>query len=445
MSAPAEDLHHDVGTSAPPALESRLPVLVLPVAAFVTVTAEALPVGLLRQMAEGLRTSPSQIGLLVAWFAVVAGTTPVLLTRVTRRIDRRTVAVTMLVVFAAACAVSAAASSFAVVFVARGVLAMSHALLFTVGMLVLVRLAPPGRRGSAAGAMMVGASSAFVVGVPGATWFGQVHGWRAAHLLIGAAALVLAAVLPAVVPRMPPQPVGPGGADVGIRVLLTCRPLLGVLAVTCVAVLAHFQLFTFLAPFLEDEVGVPSRSLGLVFAAFGAAGVLGSVFGGRLAEARPYLVARTTVVLLLASALVLLVAQSSTAVVVVALIAWGASFAVVAVSQQLAVLRLAGHGPSGETASALNGAVFQGGIAAGSAVGSAVVGVGLLGALPLVSAAVATLALVVVLRNGAAYSARPSREEVLVEDRPGARRPVVDRDGSVAASSGPAGPVRELG
>ena len=407
MRAPAADLHDGVGTSAAPDRSPRLPAVVLPVAAFVTVTAEALPVGLLRQMAEGLRTSPSQVGLLVAWFAVVAGTTPVLLTRVTRRFDRRSVVLAMLVLFAAACALTAAAPSFTVVFVARAVLAMSHALLFTVGMVMLVRLAPPGRRGTAAGAMVVGASSAFVVGVPAATWFGQVLGWRAAHLLIGAVAVVLAAVVLAVVPRMPPEPAGSGGRDVGIAALLTSRPMLAVLAVTGVLVLSHFQLFTYLAPFLEDEVGVPTRSLGLVFAAFGVAGVLGSLVGGRLAEARPHAVALGAVVVLLSSYLVLRLAASTPVVAVVAVSVWGATFSVVAVSQQLAVLRLAGHGPSGETAAALNGAVFQGGIAAGSAVGSALVGAGLLAALPLASAAVAVVGLAVVVATGGAYTARP--------------------------------------
>ena len=406
MSAPAGDLQAGAPTAAEAAGGPRLPLVVLPLAAFVTVTAEALPVGLLRQMAEGLRTSQSQVGLLVAWFAVVAGTTPVLLTRLTRRLDRRTVVVAMLVLFAAACAVTAAAPSFAVVFVARGVLALSHALLFTVGMLVLVRLAAPARRGAAAGAMTVGASSAFVVGVPAATWFGQVLGWRAAHLLIGGAGLVLAAVVVAVVPRMPPEPDGPGGRDVGARALLASRPLLAVLAVTGVLVLAHFQLFTFLAPYLEDEVGVAPRSLGLVFAAFGVAGVVGSLAGGRLADARPYAVALGAVAVLLTSFVVLRLAPSP-AVAVVAVSVWGGTFSVLVVSQQLAVLRLAGHGPSGETASALNGAVFQGGIAAGSAVGSALVGAGLLGALPLASAAVAAVALAVVLTTGVASSARP--------------------------------------
>ncbi len=406
MTAATADLRDEL---RPPARGGRLPLVVLPAAAFVTVTAEALPVGLLRQMAEGLRTSPSQVGLLVAWFAVVAGTTPVLLTRVTRRLDRRTVAVAVLVLFAAACAVTAAAPSFAVVFVARAVLAMSHALLFTVGMLVLVRLAAPGRRGTAAGAMMVGASSAFVVGVPAATWLGQVLGWRAAHLLVGAAAVVLAAVALAAVPPMPPEPTGPGNGDVGVRALLTRRPLLAVLTVTGVLVLSHFSLFTFLAALLEDEVGVPSRALGLVFAAFGAAGVVGSLVGGRLAEARPYAVASTAVVVLLASYLGL--RMSSAPVVVLAVTAWGVTFSVISVSQQVAVLRLAGHGPSGETAAALNGAVFQGGIAAGSAVGSALVGAGLLGALPLVSAAVAVLALAVVVTTRGAYAARPSEEQ----------------------------------
>jgi predicted MFS family arabinose efflux permease len=308
----------------------------------------------------------------------------------------------MLVLFAAACAVTAAAPSFAVVLVARAVLAMSHALLFTVGMLVLVRLAAPGRRGTAAGAMMVGASGAFVLGVPAATWFGQVLGWRAAHLLLGGVAIVLAAVVLGGVPRMPPEPTGPGGEDAGIWALLTCRPLLAVLAVTGVLVLSHFQLFTFLSPFLEDEVGVPPRSLGPVLAAFGAAGVVGSLVGGRLAEARPRAVALTAVAVLLTSYLVLRLAASTPAVVVIAVSVWGGTFSVIAVSQQVAVLRLVGHGPSGETAAALNGAVFQGGIATGSAVGSALVGAGLLGALPLASAAVAALALAVLLTTGVA-------------------------------------------
>ena len=109
---------------------------------------------------------------------------------------------------------------------------------------------------------------------------------------------------------------------------------------------------------------------------------------------------------LLSSYLVLRLLAASPAVVVLAVTVWGGTFSVVAVSQQLAVLRLAGHGPSGETAAALNGAVFQGGIAAGSALGSALVGAGLLAALPLASATVAALALAVVLSAGAAYSAR---------------------------------------
>ena len=176
---------------------------------------------------------------------------------------------------------------------------------------------------------------------------------------------------------------------------------------TGVLVLSHFQLFTFLAPFLEDEVGMPTRSLGLVLAVFGTAGVVGSLGGGRLAEARPHAVALTAVVVLLASYLALQLAASNPGVVVVAVAVWGGTFSVVVVSQQLAVLRLVGHGPSGETAVALNGAVFQGGIAAGSAGGSALVRAGLLGALPLASAAVAALALAVVLTTGVAFSARP--------------------------------------
>src|SRR6516225_2726287 len=54
----------------------------------------------------------------------------------------------------------------------------------------LASAAPPGRRARAVGLVMLGLTGATLVGVPIAAWLGQLFGWRAAFVFVGAIALV---------------------------------------------------------------------------------------------------------------------------------------------------------------------------------------------------------------------------------------------------------------
>jgi DHA1 family inner membrane transport protein len=71
---------------------------------------------------------------------------------------------------------------------------------------VAASLAPPGRRASAVGLVMLGLTGATLAGVPIASALGQHFGWRAAFVFVGAIALLAVLLLRRGVPYIPPQP-----------------------------------------------------------------------------------------------------------------------------------------------------------------------------------------------------------------------------------------------
>ena len=64
------------------------PIAMMALSAFVFVTAETLPVGLLPQIAHGLSVSEADVGLLLTSYAAVAALSTIPLTALTMRIRR---------------------------------------------------------------------------------------------------------------------------------------------------------------------------------------------------------------------------------------------------------------------------------------------------------------------------------------------------------------------
>jgi predicted MFS family arabinose efflux permease len=373
--------------------------------AFVVVTGETLPVGLISDVARGVGASESQVGLAVGWYALVAAATAVPLTRLTCRLDRRTVLVACALVFGAGHVVSALATSLPVLLAGRSVAAACHGLYFAVATPAVVRLARPEARMRAGGRVAVGGSAALVVGTPLATLVGQAAGWRAAMLLVAAAATALAVLVGRLLGPLPAE-LDARGSSGGVLTTLRSRALAVVMAVTVVLVTGHFALFTYVAPYAAERLGVSGAAFSVVLLVYGAAAVLGSTLAGRVAEARPVGGVRVAAgVFALASAGVWVAAALGARPVGVALLVlWGGTFSVLAVSTGLAVLRRV-PGPSSETAFALHGIVFQVGIMAGSAIGSLSHGAGQLAQIPWVTAAGGLLVLAMLARAGRAFRA----------------------------------------
>ncbi len=161
-------------------------------AAFVYVTAETLPVGLLPQLAAGLHVSDGAVGLLVTVYAGVAGLAALPVTARMGSRPRRQVVTGAVALLAVSLLVMAVAPDYAVLMAARLLCALAHGVFWSVLAPVAARLAPPGRAGRATATVFAGNSLALVLGVPLATALGQLTGWRVAMAVIGGAAVASA-------------------------------------------------------------------------------------------------------------------------------------------------------------------------------------------------------------------------------------------------------------
>ncbi|GAA2707958.1 MFS transporter [Micromonospora olivasterospora] len=143
------------------------------------------------------------------------------------------------------------------------------------------------------------------------------------------------------------------------------------------------RLFTYVAPYADERLGVRGTGFTAVLLAYGVAAVVGSSLGGRLADRSPVAGVRAAAAAFGAALLGLGLAGWLRLPVagVPLLLVWGGAFSVLVVSMALAVLRRA-PGPRAETATAVHGIVFQVGIVAGSALGAAWYEAGALAGVP---------------------------------------------------------------
>ncbi|GAA1515740.1 MFS transporter [Sphaerisporangium rubeum] len=254
-------------------------LIALALAAFLYVTTESLPIGLLPLMARDLGTSASAVGLLVTGYGLVVVVVTLPLTRMTRRIPRRRLLCVLLGVFALATCLSAVAGDYWLLMGARMVTALSQAVFWAVVTPAAAGLFRPEVRGKAMAVLYAGASSAAVAGVPAGTWLGQQAGWRTVFLVLGGLGLVVLAVVAAVLPG---TPAGRGAADRGSAP--DRGRYLVIVAGTATAVTGAFAAFTYIGPFLTEVSGFAESSIGPLLLARGVAGVAGVVVAGYLAD-----------------------------------------------------------------------------------------------------------------------------------------------------------------
>lgn len=267
---------------------------------FLYVTTETLPIGLLPQIADGLGAPASSVGLLVTTYGLIVVVATIPLTRLTHRWPRRRLLAILLLVSAAAMALSASAPNYPTMLASRIVTALSQALFWAVVTPAAAALFRPAMRGRAISILFAGSSAAPLLGIPGGTWLGQQTNWRVPFFALALLGLAASAV---VVTLMPQQPPAGNEADRG------STPDAGrygsLIVTTAVAVTAAFTAFTCITPFLTDVSGIDEAAMGPVLLVRGLAGLIGAIAVGFLVSRYAW----QTMVVLIAGQAVALSAQ----------------------------------------------------------------------------------------------------------------------------------------
>lgn len=321
--------------------EQPLPLsalLALAMGAFITLLTEALPAGLLPQMAQTLNVSEAWVGQTVTVYAMGSLLTAIPLTALTQSMRRRPLLLLAILGFVIANTITTLSASYALTMAARFVAGVAAGLLWALLAGYAARMVPEHQKGRAIAIAMVGSALALSVGVPVGTFLGGLVGWRICFGIMSVLALLLMLWVRMKVPDFAGQPAGRRLPLAGVFKIPGVRP---VLFAVFAFVLAHNILYTYINPFLA-MAGLAERT-DLVLLVFGMSSLLGIWVIGVLVDRHLRRLTLASTVLFGIAALALAIYGHHPPVVYVAVAAWGLAFGGVPTLFQTALAKTAGE------------------------------------------------------------------------------------------------------
>lgn len=259
----------------------NLPVLILITSSFMLGMSEFIVVGILPDIAADLKISEVTVGNLVSLFAFVYAPVTPLGSALSARFPRFATHLTLIGIFLAGNILCAFAPNYAVLVVARIMIALVSGTLVAVAMTYAPDVTTDRFRTKFIAWVFSGFSIASVVGVPVGTWVANTFGWRWAFHMINVLTIVLIIGMVMVLPRN--SHIVKIGFLPQFRLFFDRRIQLGVLDVVCGAA-ASYVFYTYLTPIMRDEVHVPEQYLSVGLVIFGAACLWSNLYGGKLAD-----------------------------------------------------------------------------------------------------------------------------------------------------------------
>ncbi|WP_284977297.1 MFS transporter [Arthrobacter sp. efr-133-TYG-104] len=388
-------------------------LLLLAAAAFTAVTTELLPSGLLPQISRDLGVEESSVGMLTGAYAVVIVFTALPLSRMLGgRIPRRTLLIATMFTFAVSNVLLACSPTLELAVSARLLGGIAHGMLWVGIAPYATRIVPETSVGKAMAIIFAGNSVALAGGAPIGTLMGSALSWRMSFLVLAGVGIVIAALGIRLLPTTPGN--GPNTTPSvfsairrpGVMAVVTAWPLL---------ILAHFTLFTYIAPFLH-ACGLPDELTGGFLSLVGVASLIGIWIAGRTADSYPRRSLLWAVAFLVVAFGVLPLLGGSLIAGSVLVAIWGAAFGAIGIYNQAAILRAGGEHK--DAANSLSVVMIQLGISIGSALGSLAMTTVGPQYVPLAASLPAAVALVVIFasrRGGYPAGGKESKSQIARE------------------------------
>jgi len=192
--------------------------------------------------------------------------------------DRRRLLAWSLCWFAIGHALCALMPSYAALWPVRALTVLAAAVFTPQAAAAVGFMAPPEQRGRAITFIFLGWSVASVLGMPMSAWVGETFGWRAAFGVVAGLSLIGAAWVAWALP----DGVKPAALSLAAwKGVFTHPVLMAIVAVTALQSAGQFTLLSYFAPYSREVLGGSPSGLTLLFAWFGAFGLLGNLLLAR--------------------------------------------------------------------------------------------------------------------------------------------------------------------
>ena len=268
-------------TIAPqPQPAERLPIGLawLALGAFAIGTESFMVAGLLPALAADLQVSATRAGQLVLLFALSYAIGSPLMAALCARFGRRPLMIASLAAFSGLTLAASMAQGFAQLALARVALGLVAGVFLPTASAVAAAMVSPALRGRALAIVTGGGTVAVALGVPLGAWIAGWGGWRTAYLLIAAVAALATWGLAIGLPR------GLASAPAAARTpsfSVAREPgVLPALLTTMLWATGGFSFYTYIALFLSGTLGFGAEGVSAVFGAIGVAAAIGTAAGG---------------------------------------------------------------------------------------------------------------------------------------------------------------------
>jgi DHA1 family inner membrane transport protein len=375
---------------APPQTRGNgLAVLLLAISAFVIVTTEFIIVGLLPGLARDLDISVAAAGQLVTLFAFTVMLAGPFLTAMLSHFERKRLFVVILLIFAGANALAAAAPNIWILGFARFLPALALPVFWGTASETAGTLAGPERSGKAVANVYLGISGAMVLGIPLGTLASDAFGWRGTFWGLSGLSLLMGVLLFFVMPTL----ARPARVRLAEQARILKDPyFLGNVVLSVVVFTAMFTAYTYLADTLQQIAHIPAGQVGWWLMGFGIVGLGGNWLGGQFVGKGPLLVTAVASLVLAVGIAATTVFAGSPVWLGVALAVWGVANTALYPICQVRVMQSASHAQA--LAGTLNVSMANAGIGIGAIIGGAIILHLGLPSVGYVAAAIAVLAVV---------------------------------------------------
>jgi predicted MFS family arabinose efflux permease len=264
--------------------------------AFGIITTEFGVIGILPDLAKEFHISIDTAGWLLSAFALTVALAGPFTNMLTAKLDRKFIMCLVLGIFVVSNLLSAIASSFTVLMIARILPAFLHPVFWAVAMTAAAKQAGPKDAPKAIAIVMGGLSVATVLGVPLTTYMADLFNWRASFIVSAVINLLAFGALYLFAPSMPVNESQANPAS-QIKILRSTHLWVKLLASTIILA-GMFATYGYLAEYLDKVSHMNGAQISIMLLVFGGTGILGNWLTGIALSKNITLTVRLSLILL---------------------------------------------------------------------------------------------------------------------------------------------------
>lgn len=252
-------------------------IYLLAIISFLNGTSEYVIAGILDRIAEANNISVSSAGQLITVFSIAFGAGTPFLIAMTARLERKKLLVYALTVFSVINILIAIITGYEMLMAARIISALSAGVIQVTLLTLAAVLAAPGKQGGAIATVVMGNSTALIVGVPIGRVVASHYDWNVIFIGLGVVGLLLSALTLFTIPKTVAEEPVPLREQ--FKFLMKPR-ISAYLLITFLWLGSYSVVFTYISPYFLNTFGMSNQGVTTALFIFGIASAIGSKLGG---------------------------------------------------------------------------------------------------------------------------------------------------------------------